>query len=189
MRAPHVAGALAGLLAWCIAASSAYAQNAPPRAIDPLHSRAAFSVTHVFVEHVTGTVPILDGTIIPAPDSPLPMSISARLDPAKVTSGDPDRDAALRGPDFFDVKTDPVWTFVSTAIVPVDGAHFGVDGNLTIHGVTTPVHLDATIRGDASRPSYHAAGRIDRRAFRMAVTRLDPAIGQMVEITLDIAVK
>ena len=66
---------------------------------------------------------------------------------------------------------------------------FGVDGTLTIHGVTAPEHLDVTIRGDAAHRVYHAVGHIDRQAFHMAVTRLDPVIGKVVDVTLDIALK
>jgi polyisoprenoid-binding protein YceI len=162
---------------------------ATPHAIDATHSRAAFSVQHVFVERVTGTVPVVDGTIVLGAAAPVPESVTAHLDPAKVATGDRDRDASLAGPDFFDAKTYPVWTFVSTKITPVDAAHFGLDGDLTVHGVSQPEHLDVTIRGDAAHPVYHAVGQVARRAFGMGVTRLDPVIGANVEITLDVALK
>lgn len=172
-------------------AAGAHAQTPAPqaRAIDVARSRATFSVQHVFVSRVTGTVPIVDGTVVLAADSPIPLSVSAQLDPGKVSSGDRDRDAALASPDFFDAKAFPVWTFASTKIVAQDASHFGVDGALTIHGVTQPEHLDVSAGGDAAHPVYHAVGHIDRRAFHMAVTRLDPAIGNAVDVTLDIALK
>lgn len=170
-------------------AASAQAQSTATRAIDPARSRAAFSVRHVFVERVTGTVPVVDGNVVLAPDSPVPVSITAELDPAKVQSGDGDRDAALRSPDFFDVKADPVWTFTSTKVTPSDATHFGVDGVLTVHGVAQAQHLDVTVREDGGHPAYHAIGHVDRRAFHMAVTRLDPVIGGTVDITLDVALK
>jgi len=64
-----------------------------------------------------------------------------------------------------------------------------MDGNLTIHGVTQPEHLSVTIKGDTSHPIYHAVGQIDRHAFGMSVTRLDPTIGNNADITLDITLK
>ena len=72
-------------------------------AIDPAKSKAMFSVPHVFVERVTGTVPISGGTVAVSPESPIPASISAELDPSKISSGDRDRAStcyilhALRG--------------------------------------------------------------------------------------------
>jgi polyisoprenoid-binding protein YceI len=189
MRAPPLGLALAVALAALSQASNASAQTAATRAIDAIRSRATFSVQHVFVDRVTGSVPILDGSVMLAPDSPIPLSLTAELDPSQVTSGDRDRDAALRSPDFFDVKADPVWTFTSTKIAPLDASHFGIDGALTIHGVTQPEHLDVTIRGEPAHPTYHAVGRLDRHAFHMAVTRLDPAIGGNVDVILDIVLK
>jgi polyisoprenoid-binding protein YceI len=188
MRVSILAPAFAAALAFAAAAS---AQTPAPvmRAVDAARSRAAFSVQHVFVERVTGSVPIVEGTVALGPDSPIPLSVSAELDPSKVASGDRDRDAALASSDFFDAKTFGVWTFTSTKIVPVDASHFGIDGNLTIHGVTQPEHLDVTVRGDAAHPVYRAVGRIDRRAFHMAVTRLDPVIGGTVDVTLDVVLK
>jgi polyisoprenoid-binding protein YceI len=157
--------------------------------IDAAKSKAVFSVPHVFVDRVTGTVPIVGGTVVLAPDSAVPVSVTAELDPSKISSGDHDRDASLVGPDFFDVKADPSWTFTSTKITPAGATAFGIDGTLTLHGVSVPEHLDATVRGDAAHRVYHAAGHIDRKAFRMSVTRLDPVIGNIVDVTLDIELK
>jgi len=158
-------------------------------AIDTAKSKATFSVQHVFLERVTGTVPIVSGTVELPPDSAIPVSLTAELDPSKVSSGDRDRDASLVSSDFFDVKTDPVWTFESTKITPVNEGAFGVDGMLTVHGVAAPEHLNVTVRGDAAHRTYHAVGHIERRAFHMSVTRLDPVIGKTVDVTLDIALK
>jgi len=170
-------------------ATCAFADESVPHAIDAAKSRASFSVQHVFVEHVTGTVPIVSGSVVLPPDSSTPDSLTAQLDPGKVASGDRDRDSSLVSPDFFDVKDYPVWTFTSTKITPVSATAFGLDGSLTIHGVSAPEHLDVTIHGDAAHRVYHAFGHVDRRAFHMPVTRLDPAIGNIVDTTLDITLK
>jgi polyisoprenoid-binding protein YceI len=169
--------------------SAARAQGTESHAIDTAKSKAAFSVTHVFVDRVTGTVPIVGGTVVLAGDSAIPENMTAELDPGKVTSGERDRDASLVSPDFFDAKTFPTWTFASTKITQQSATAFGVDGTLTVHGVSAPEHLDVTVRGDAAHRTYHAVGHIDRQAFHMAVTRLDPVIGQIVDITLDITLK
>ena len=64
-----------------------------------------------------------------------------------------------------------------------------MDGDLTIHGVTQPERLDVTVNGDAVRPEYRAKAQIDRHAFGIIRTRLDPTIGNTVDITLDIEPK
>ena len=165
------------------------ADDAIARAIDPAHSRATFSVRHVFVDRVTGAIPIVSGNVTLAPDSSIPRAVSAQLAPAGVSSGDRDRDASLASADFFDAKAFPLWTFASTKIAAVDATHGTIDGNLTIHGVTQPVHLDVVVRGDPTHLQYHAVAHLDRHRFGMNVTRLDPAIGADVEIALDITLK
>ena len=189
MRACILALVLVSTLAATAPGTQPNGQSAEPHAIDAAKSKATFSVQHIFVQHVTGSVPIVSGTVVLPPDSAVPVSLSAVLDPGRVATGDRDRDASLVSPDFFDVKAYPAWTFESTLITPVDANAFGVDGRLTIHGVAATEHLDVTVRGDAAHRIYHAVGRIDRQAFHMAVTRLDPVIGKIADVTLDIALK
>ena len=64
-----------------------------------------------------------------------------------------------------------------------------MDGLLTMHGVTQPEHLTVVASGSPAHPVYHATAQIDRKAFGMATTRLDPVIGNIVDVTLDIRVK
>lgn len=189
MRASAFGIAFAFVVAAFGYGSEARAQGTESRAIDTAKSKAAFSVAHIFVERVTGTVPIASGTVVVAGDSAIPENLTAQLDPSKITSGERDRDASLVSPDFFDVQAFPRWTFASTKVTQQSANAFGVDGTLTIHGVTAPEHLDVTVRGDAAHRTYHAVGHIDRQSFHMAVTRLDPVIGKFVDVILDIILK
>jgi polyisoprenoid-binding protein YceI len=160
-----------------------------PRAIDLAQSRAQFSVSHIWVEHVTGTIPIVDGSVTLAPGSLVPTAATASFDPAKVSTGEPDRDRSLASPDFFDAQKYPRWAFASTSIVSKRSDTFEMDGDLTIHGVTRPVRLDGSVLGTAAHPEYRATGEIDRHQFGMAVTRLDPTIGATVDLTIDVTLK
>ena len=159
------------------------------RPIDVARSRAQFSVEHIWVERVTGTVPIESGTVTLDPDALVPASVTATLNCARVKTNDPDRDASLRSPDFFDADRFATWTFTSTRIVPTGAASFEMDGSLTVHGITQPERLDVTVAGTPQAPHYHAIGKIDRKAFGMSVTKLDPTIGNPVDVTLDVVLK
>ena len=154
-------------------------------AIDPAHSTAQFSVTHVFVEHVIGTVPILHGNIDLPPGSTIPTSVTAQLDAAHLHTDDPDRDASLMSDDWFDTKTYPTWSFTSTKIVPATNG-FTMNGMLSIHGVSQPETLTVITTGTAEHPHYRATCHIDRHAFGLKITKLDPAIGNPVDVTLDV---
>ncbi|MDE2483439.1 MAG: YceI family protein [bacterium] len=157
-------------------------------AIDPVHSHANFSVEHIFVGHVTGTVPIVSGSIERPDDARIPVRVVAVLDARAIETGEPDRDNALRGPDWFETASYPTWRFTSSAIAPT-ATGFTMEGALTIHGVTQPVHLDVAVSGDAAHPRYRASCTVDRHAFGMKRVPLDPTIGSTVDVTLDIATK
>lgn len=158
-------------------------------AIDTAKSTAAFSVSHIWVENVVGTVPIESGTVTLLRDSAIPTSVTATLDARGVKTDSGDRDAALRSPDFFDVRRFPTWNFVSTKILPHGSNGFEMDGDLTIHGVTQPERLEVRVAGNPPDPVYRAATQLDRHAFGMAITRLDPVIGATVDVTLTIRLK
>jgi polyisoprenoid-binding protein YceI len=160
-----------------------------PRQIDAARSTAKFSVSHIWVERVTGTVPILSGSLMLMPGSMIPQSATAVLAATRISTGEPDRDRSLESPDFFDAKKFPEWTFASTKIVSKGLNAFEMEGDLTLHGVTHPESLNVTVSGTPEHPSYHATGQIDRRTFGMAVTRLDSTIGGTAAITLDVTLQ
>lgn len=165
------------------------AESPAPRSIDAAKSTARFSVSHIWVEHVAGSVPIIDGSVVLPAGAVIPASVIATLDPTRIDTGEPDRDRSLESPDFFDVKNFPRWTFASTKIVPKSAATFEMDGNLTIRGTTQPETLHVAVSGAPEHPEYRATGRIDRHAFGMPRTRLDPVIGDDADITLDVVLQ
>src|ERR1700722_4249593 len=86
-------------------------------AIDPAKSGSSFGVSHIFVDRVTGTVPVTGGTIEIPDGRALPTRVEGTLAPTRFKTDEPDRDAALQGPDWFDTKRFPTWAFTSTKIV------------------------------------------------------------------------
>ena len=71
------------------------AQPADERALDAGASKASFTIAHIFVSRVTGSVPIVSGSIALAHGDLIPTSVDAVLDATKVRTGDADRDASL----------------------------------------------------------------------------------------------
>ncbi|GAC1528230.1 MAG: YceI family protein [Vulcanimicrobiaceae bacterium] len=189
----------------CLLTSAAYApavaapQPAPPsgaatapatsRAFDLGRSRATFDVTHLFVQHVGGKIPIVDGrATFAAPDARVPTHVEASLDPAGVRTDDADRDEDLHGPDWFDVARYPTWTFASGEIAPT-ATGFTMAGTFTMHGVARPVTLAVTVLQPPPHAHYRATATLDRHAFGMRVTRFDATIGNDVDLVLDIQLK
>jgi len=162
--------------------------------VDPGHSNAEFTVRHLIVTNVKGTIPILQAMIGTAEGSTLPESIDATLDAAKLNTGNDKRDSDLRGKDWFDVANFPAITFVSTQISGTPDA-FTVVGSLTLHGVTKSVTLAAKTLGTTTdgrghrHVGYEVTTKIDRRDFGLTLMSQSGAsliAGTEVTITIEV---
>ena len=56
------------------------------------------------------------------------------------------KDAHLKTADFFDTAKFPDLTFQSTSFKKVGTDKYIISGNLTMHGITKPVSLDASVK-------------------------------------------
>ena len=113
-------------------------------AIDPIHSSINFSVRHLMVGKIHGRFDQFSGAITIRDDgSP---SVSAEVDVNSIDTGNEQREAHIKAPDFFDVAQFPTATFVSTA-VRADGDDYVLDGDFTLKGVTKPVTLTLAFNG------------------------------------------
>ncbi|MGA8546834.1 MAG: YceI family protein, partial [Mycobacterium sp.] len=102
-------------------------------AIDPVHSSINFSVRHLMVGKIYGRFDSFSGAITIGDDGT--PSVSAEIDVNSIDTGNEQRDAHIKVPDFFDVEQFPTAAFVSTA-VRADGDNYLVDGDFTLKGVT-----------------------------------------------------
>jgi polyisoprenoid-binding protein YceI len=113
-------------------------------AIDPIHSSINFSVRHLMVGKIHGRFDQFSGAITIRDDgSP---SVSAEVDVNSIDTGNEQREAHIKAPDFFDVGQFPTATFVSTA-VRADGDDYVLDGDFTLKGVTKPVTMALVFNG------------------------------------------
>src|SRR5713101_6774436 len=111
--------------------------------IDPAHSAADFKVRHLMVSNVRGEFSGVTGTVNFDPQNPANSKIDVRIPAATVQTRDEQRDAHLKSADFLDVEKFPEITFVSKKIAKNGDEDYKVTGDLTIHGVTKEVTLDA----------------------------------------------
>ncbi|WP_309055900.1 YceI family protein [Streptomyces sp.] len=118
--------------------------------IDPAHSSIGFTVRHAMVTNVRGTFADHEGTL--KLDGTDPAASTARIDVriASVDTGIADRDAHLRGEDFFDAERFPLMTFRSTGAAQLGGDTYRITGDLTIKDVTRPLSIDLEFNGAAT---------------------------------------
>src|SRR5689334_10215420 len=83
--------------------------------IDPVHTAVEFKVKHMMISNVKGQFTGVSGTFT-IDDNPANSRVEATIDAASLTTGNADRDAHLKSPDFFDVAKYPALSFASTHV-------------------------------------------------------------------------
>jgi polyisoprenoid-binding protein YceI len=103
---------------------------------------------------VRGRFKKVRGTILcPDESDPTKASVEAEIDSASIDTGDENRDAHLRSPDFLDVAQYPRITFKSGRIERTSEPNeFRVHGDLTVRGVTREAVLDTSFNGRGKNP-------------------------------------
>lgn len=171
-------------------------KNATAYAIDASHSNVEFVVRHLMISKVRGGFTTLNGTINASEGSDVPESMDVTIDAGSVNTHEEQRDTHLRSADFFQSEKFPAITFKSTSIEG-SGPSFKVTGDLTIHGVTKSVTLDAEFEGRGSDPwggqrvAYSANTKINRKDFGLNWNAALEAGGVVVsdEVKIDINVE
>ena len=118
--------------------------------LDPSHSEVGFTVRHAGISKVRGRFTEVSATV-EVGHGVDDTRATATLKTASFDSGDANRDAHVKGPDFFDVEEFPEITFTATSIA-ANGDDFDVTGDLTIKGVTRQVTIETEFHGTAVDP-------------------------------------
>jgi polyisoprenoid-binding protein YceI len=164
--------------------------------IDPAHSTVGFKVKHMGISTVPGKFAKFKGTVALDKHESTTARVEAVIEAASIDTGIEARDKHLKSPDFFDVEKYPEIRFVSTKISPVKDDRFVMEGDLTLHGVTKAVKLDAVFGGEAKDPwggqraACSATGTLNRKDFGLTWNKvLDTGgllIGESVQIVIEV---
>ena len=120
--------------------------------VDPDHSVAAFIVKHMMVANVRGQFNKISGTINFDPDDVAKSSVEVVIDASGIYTGIPKRDNHLRSPDFLDVEKFPHILFKSAYVAGAGENRLRITGQLTIHGITEQVTIEADCTGPEKSP-------------------------------------
>lgn len=193
-----------GAMAIALTGVATAAQAAPQTYdIDPVHSQVGFTVRHFF-SRVPGHFKQFSGLILADEKDPAASSVEVTIQTASIFTDNEQRDAHLRGTDFFAADSFPTITFRSTKITPAGGDRYRVAGDLTMRGVTRPVVLDMEFLGRGvvslggksmgTKAGFDATTTIDRKDFGINFNRTldqgglmlgdEVAIGIHIEATL-----
>ncbi len=164
--------------------------------IDSAHSEVLFYVRHMMISTVRGRFNTINGTVDFNEENPVESQVRVEIDAASVDTREKQRDDHLRAPDFLDVEQYPTITFASKRIEQVGDDRGKLIGDLTIHGVTKEVVLDATYAGQAKSPwgttsaGFGASTEINRKDFGLtynaALETGGVLVGEKVKIEIEL---
>jgi len=167
------------------------------RAIDSSHSSVTFTIRHM-MSKVRGQMKVKEGWIEVDDNNDLSSAnVDVVLDAATIDTGVEMRDNHLRSADgHFDVANYPTLTFKSKRVEGKDPSNFKVIGDLTIHGKTKEVVLNASFNGEGKDPwgnrraSFSAETKLNRKDFDLTWNQTLEAggflLGDDVKVEIDI---
>src|ERR1700694_1665582 len=121
-------------------------------AFDVYHSGVTFTIRHM-MSKVRGQMKIKEGWIEVDSDNLSTAKVEVVLDAATIDTGVEARDNHLRSADgHFDVANYPTITFKSTRVEGNNPSSFKMIGDVTIHGITKEITLDASFNGEGKDP-------------------------------------
>lgn len=166
--------------------------------IDPDHSVAAFAIRHMGIAMVRGMFHKLSGCIYFDADNVARSTVEAEIEVKSLSTGVRKRDEHVLSNEMLDAEKYPTIVFRSTRVVPWGPGRATVHGDLTIHGVTRPVTLEAEHFGPVKSPwggevsvGFTATATLNRGDFGVhwgddVLEDGGLVAGKEVEITLDV---
>ena len=165
--------------------------------LDPAHSVAEFKVKHMMISNVKGQFPKVTGVLTLDGSDRANSRVETSIEAASIQTGDAQRDAHLKSPDFLDVEKFPALSFKSTKVRLDGNGEPTVEGDLTIHGVTRKVVF--AVEGPTpaakdpwgnTRVAISATTKISRKDFGLtwnaALESGGILVGDEVAIALDV---
>jgi polyisoprenoid-binding protein YceI len=177
------------------AADGATAPAAEKYDIDTSHSGVVFGWNHFGFSNPSARFDKIEGSVLLDKADLTKSSISITLPLESLDTGVAKLDEALKGADFLDAAKYPTITFESTKVEKTRENSLKITGDLTVHGVTKPVTLDAKVNRigifeipgviKAQAAGFDATTVIKRSDF--GVTKYVPYVSDEipVRITLD----
>lgn len=159
--------------------------------VDANHTQVVWSVDHMGFSILYGMFGSMSGALTLDPSNPAAAKVVIDIPMSGLTTTSAGFTKHLSSADFFDVEKFPAAKFESTS-VEVSGQTAKIAGNLTLHGVTKPVVLDAKFTGAGANPmsraptvGFSATAKVKRSDFGLG--RIVPIVGDEVDLKITAA--
>lgn len=181
------------LLPLAVMAPSALAASAKTAsfALDPVHTRIAFQVSHAGFSNPIGSFSGSTGRLEFDDKDWSTARLDVRIPLASLNLGDEKWQQKILDSTFFNASKFPEAHFVSTQVKMSDPQHGSVIGDLTLHGVTHPVTLSVTLNALKRHPltlkktaGFSATATLSRKDF--GITAWEHLVGDQVQLLLEV---
>ena len=139
--------------------------------MDKAHSQVMFQINHMGINTITGSFGAT-AKLTASKDDFSDAVVELTADISTLNTGNEQRNGHLKSPDFFDAAKYGTLSFKSTSFKKTGDKTYEVTGDLTLHGVTKPVTLTATLNGQTVNPmskkttaGFKVTGTIKRTDF------------------------
>jgi polyisoprenoid-binding protein YceI len=152
------------------------------------HAKLSFTITHLMVSDVEGWFKSFEATVTTSGKDFTDAVVVMTADVNSINTESEARDKHLKGPDFFDAEKYPVITFKSKSFKKVSDTNYKVTGDLTMHGVTKAIELDAICRMGTNPMNkkeiagFKITGKLKRTDFGIGASMPEAMIGDEVSI-------
>lgn len=171
-------------------ASAAAAQSAETYRVDPHHTQATFSFSHMGFSKFHGKIPSQSGQIV-LDRAAQTGNIEVVFDLRGIATGVPAFDNHLRSKDLFEVEKYPTATFKAGKMTFKGEAPSVITGELTMKGMTKPVTLQVSGSKCGMHPmekkqacGANATATIKRSEFGLGYAL--PAVPDEIELIVEV---
>ena len=161
--------------------------------VDAAHSRLGFTIKHMGISDFNGNFGKFETKITTSKTDFSDAVVELSADVNTINTGNEMRDGHLKSADFFETEKFPTLTFKSTAFKLVKGKTYKIEGDLTLHGITKKVTLNALHYGNVENPQnkktvagFKVTGVIKRSEFGIGAGFPAPGLSDEVNLLADL---
>lgn len=160
--------------------------------MDVRHTQILFAIPHLGITDYYGRFDRATGNLNFNSGTPEKSSVSVTVDMTSIDTPSHELLGELMGASTFNTAAFPAATFKSTAVTRTGPNTGTITGDLTLHGVTKPVTLDATFGGLTTDPfsgaddiGFHATTNLKRTDFGITGMVWEGVVGDDVKLTIE----
>jgi len=156
---------------------------------DDAHASISFKVSHLGYSFIQGRFNTFAGTFSFDPSDIAASKVEVTIDTRSLDSNQAERDKHLKGDRFINANKFSNAKFVSTIVTPINDKEFTISGNLTLHGVTKKIDIDADFIGagkdpwGGNRAGFEGTTRLELADFNI------PVVGASSYVLMDFQIE